>query len=265
MADQAPDAFQNAPAPAPALEPSTPPVTPEPDPAPQSTGTEFFDSLVGDGRKFDGKEALAKGKIESDQFIDQLQSELKGLRTELDTRATAEETVEKLLKEREPTPANEGVTTPSPQPMSEKDIAELVKQTIETTRTAETEQSNIAKADKVMEVKFGEKRAEWLAGEATKLGVTVAFLQNIAAASPDLFLKTVGLDEKAPAPQGATSGGSVNTEALITNPHSSGPTEGTFKWYEAQRKENPRAFWKPEVQNRLMKHRTEMGEDAFYA
>jgi len=262
MVDQTSTAFGDSiqTVPAPTLEPSD-----LSDPAPLTTGTELFDSLVGDGKKFSSNESLAKGKIESDQFIDQLQSENKGLRGELDRRMTAEDTVDKLLQEQEQrsTQQDEGVTTPSPQ-MSEQDITELVKQTIVTTRTAETEQNNVLEADKALEDRFGDRRAEWLQTKAGELGVGLTFLQSIAAASPKLFLTTVGLD-RSPEGQGGIGQGSVNTEALNANPVSTSPAEGTFKWYEELRKENPRGFFKPEIQQRLMKDRTEMGEDKFYA
>ena len=221
----------------------------------------FSELLVGEGRKFQDTEALAKGKYESDQFVDQLQSENKGLREELDRRVTAEDTVDKLLQERS-TQQQEGVTTPSPQ-MSEQDITELVKQTIVTTRTAETEQNNISEADKAMEDRFGDKRAEWLSTKAAELGVGISFLQSIAAASPRLFLTTVGLD-KAPEGQGSVQAGSINTEALNVNPISVGAKQGTFKWYEEQRKADPRKFWDPKTQQQLMKDATDKGE-AFYA
>jgi|TARA_Y100000296_G_scaffold80058_1_gene104902 hypothetical protein len=243
---------------------TTPQEPSEETPAQEPTNPSFRDLLVGDGKKFSDDEALAKGKYESDQFVEQLQSENKGLREELDRRITTEDTVDKLLQERQSTQQQEGVTTPSPQ-MSEQDIAELVKQTIETTRTAEAEQNNISQADKAMEDRFGDKRAEWLAGKATELGVGIAFLQSIAAASPKLFLTTVGLEGQTPKGQGGVSQGSTNTEALNANPVSPGTTPGTFKWYEEQRKANPRGFWAPETQQQLMKDRTEKGEEAFYA
>ena len=234
-------------------------------PAQEPTNPSFRDLLVGDGKKFVNDEALAKGKYESDQFVEQLQSENKGLRSELDRRVTAEETVDKLLQEQEQrsTQQDEGVTTPSPQ-MSEEDITELVKQTIVTTRTAEAEQNNVLEADRALEDRFGDRRAEWLQTKAGELGVGVTFLQSIAAASPKLFLATVGLD-RPPEGQGGIGQGSVNTEALSANPMSTSPNEGTFKWYEELRKANPRGFFKPEIQQRLMKDRTEMGEEKFYA
>jgi len=250
MADQAATAF--------VTEPSNP------DPAaPTADNPKFYDMLVGEGKKFEGQEALAKGKYESDTYIEQLQSELKGLRTELDTRVAAEESVDRLMQERQSTQQREEVPASSPQ-MSQQDITELVKQTLVTTRTAETEQNNIDEADKALEVRFGDKRAEWLTSKAAELGVGRDFLQSIAATSPSLFYTTVGLD-KAPAGQGNTSAGSINTEALNANPVSTGAVPGTMKHYEAMRKENPRSFWQPHIQQQLMKNRTEMGEEKFYS
>jgi hypothetical protein len=227
------------------------------------TASAFTDTLVGEGKKFADTEALARGKYEADQFVDQLQSENKGLREELDKRVTAEETVDRLIQERSQA-AQEGVTTPSPQ-MSEEGIAELVKQTLHTERSAEVESNNILQADKVMQDRFGEKRAEWLASKAQELGVGVSFLQSIAATSPKLFLTTVGLEGSTTQGQGTVSSGSVNTDALQATPHSQGATPGTMKYYEEMRKANPRTFWQPKIQQQLMRDRTELGEEKFYA
>jgi len=229
------------------------------------TANAFTDTLVGEGKKFADTEALAKGKYEADQFVEQLQSENKGLREELDRRVTAEETVDKLIQERTTQAANnEGVTTPSPQ-ISQEGIAELVKQTMETQKSSEVESSNIQQADQVMADRFGEKRGEWLASKAKELGVGISFLQSIAATSPTTFLKTVGLDSSAPSGTGTVPSGNVNTDALNTTPHSQGATPGTMKYYEEMRKSDPRSFWAPKIQQQLMKDRMEQGEEKFYA
>jgi len=58
--------------------------------------TSVTDTLVGEGKKFASIEALAAGKAESDKFIEQLQGELKGLRTDLDKRLSQEEILEEI-------------------------------------------------------------------------------------------------------------------------------------------------------------------------
>tara|TARA_R110000823_G_scaffold310282_2_gene435125 strand:+ start:327 stop:1076 length:750 start_codon:yes stop_codon:yes gene_type:complete len=227
------------------------------------TANAFTDTLVGEGKKFADTEALAKGKYEADQFVEQLQSENKGLREELDKRATAEDTVDKLIQERTQAAAHEGVTTPSQQ-ISQEGIAELVKQTMQSQKSADVEQNNILQADKAMEDRFGEKKAEWLNSKAKELGVGITFLQSIAAASPTTFLKTVGLDNLSQG-QGTVPSGSINTEALSSTPHSQGATPGTMAYYEGLRKADPRKFWQPKIQQALMKDRIDMGEEKFYA
>src|SRR4029450_8159059 len=56
----------------------------------------YLEELVGEGKKFKTPEDLARGKAESDSFIERLQKELHGLRNELKSRLQLEEVVDRI-------------------------------------------------------------------------------------------------------------------------------------------------------------------------
>tara|TARA_R110000823_G_scaffold67662_2_gene157597 strand:+ start:2980 stop:3723 length:744 start_codon:yes stop_codon:yes gene_type:complete len=228
---------------------------------PEQSQAGVLETLVGEGKKFSNNEDLAKGKAESDSFIEQLQTELQGLRGELDKRMTSEDVLAKIREENAKSSAAEGNTTPS---LGKDDVAELVKQTLESTRTEETMNLNLGKVDQELLNKFGEKAGEWLASKSQELGVSVDFLADVAKTSPSAFFNTVGLNTETNTNASVTQS-SVNTESLAHNNQATAIKAGTKRSYDELRKSDPRKYWSPEVQNDLFKSRQELGAEAFYA
>ena len=66
----------------------------------EETQTSELADLVGEGKKFATVEDLAKGKQESDRFIEQLQGELSGLREDLGKRMTSEQVLEEINRQK---------------------------------------------------------------------------------------------------------------------------------------------------------------------
>jgi hypothetical protein len=235
--------------------------------APQETTQEqqqqasAFESLVGEDKKFKSPEDLAKGKMESDQFIEQLKKEQAELREELSKRLTSEEVLEKIREANQQQGQSQGDNT-SPQ-LSEERLSELVKKSLESTRTEETKLNNVQSVDQQLVNQFGDKAGEWLVNKAKDLGVSVNFLQDVASTSPQAFFNTVGLNQTNLGKASVTQG-SVNTTVMSQVNTAGQPQHGTKKFYDQLRKENPRKYWTPEVQNQLFKSRQELG-DKFYS
>ena len=230
-----------------------PAAAPAPAPATPPTPT-LVDELVGEGKKFDSVEALAKGKKEADEHIINLQREQKELREELDKRLSAEDTAARL---QEKTKNSQENTTQA----SASEVSDLVKKTIQEMTDKERSEANINKADAVLAEKYGEKRAEIVKAKAVELGVTIEFLEQTAATSPNAFLGMIGESMPAPAPAAAATEGSVNTDAL--SQINTGAKADTYKSFEELRRANPKEYFKPETQNRMMKLAAEQGE-SFY-
>jgi|TARA_R110002012_G_C11664243_1_gene612513 hypothetical protein len=222
-----------------------------------------FNTLVGDERKFKTAEDLAKGKLEADNFIDQLKSELSGLREELDKRLTSEEVLAKIQEEsRNSVQQEKENTTPS---LSEDKVEELVKKTLESTRSEETKQENLKAVDNKLVGMFGDKAGNWLVNKSQELGVNPGFLEDVAKTSPSAFFNTVGLTESDIQKKSSVTTSSINTESLENVTQTQMAQVGTKKYYDAIRKENPRKYWTPEIQNQILASREELGSEKFYA
>jgi hypothetical protein len=63
-----------------------------------TTNVNPLEALVGEGKKFKTAEDLARGKLEADNFVKQLQTELATLREDLNGRIKLEEFMDRLEK-----------------------------------------------------------------------------------------------------------------------------------------------------------------------
>src|SRR5690242_15072647 len=104
--------------------------------------------LVGEGKKFKTPQDLAKGKMESDKFIVQLQKEQAALREELNKRLSVEEFVEKMNKAPAPsasTPPNQGTEERDLQNtanLTPEQVSKLVQETFEKQKQEDARAAN---------------------------------------------------------------------------------------------------------------------------
>jgi len=221
----------------------------------QTTGS--VEELVGEGKKFATVEDLAKGKAEADIFIEQLKKEQAELRSDLDQRLSAQDLLEEIRKEREAqlsssnTPA-EGNTTPS---LGQDDIASLVKDTVKQMGVQETSEQNILIVDQKMKELFGDRAQEVMLQKAKENEVSVDFLKDAAAKSPKAFFNVLGLSNQKTATPSMTQG-TVDMSSTMSKDNSG----NSWQDYEVMRKENPKMYWKPETQIRLLKAKQDQGE-----
>ena len=229
--------------PAPVVAPVAPAPVPAPAPAPV-VASPVRDSLVGEGKKFTSDEEMAKGKVESDAFIIKLQNEQAELREELDKRLSAEETLARIQETSKT--SNENTSQ-----VSADNVTDLVKQTVQQMSEDETAKVNVMKADSILAAKYGDKRGEVVAAKAKELGVTLEFLEDTAAKSPSAFLGMMGETTPAQPTPNAAVNGSVNTDAM--SQVNAGPKDDSYASFETLRKENPKEYFKPETQNKMLR------------
>lgn len=221
-----------------------------------------LETLVGDGRKFSSVDELAKAKLESDRFIEQLKAENAGLREDLSKRQSLEELVtqarESLFTQQ---PANtdnqpdaiEPNTTPQEEQKavtSDDELLERIRAVTAQERERETRSANLNTVRGRLNELYGEKSEEVLKRRAEELGLGIDFLTEVAAKSPKAFFTTLGVEAPAKAPSTAPNRSEVNTEAL-NNANSGAAKEGTWQWYEELRKTNPTLYWQPKIQRKL--------------
>lgn len=185
---------------------------------------------------------VEKRLADKDSFIDQLKSENKELREELDKRLAVEEAVKSGTSEKQ-TPID----------------VQTIKSVMQEISSDERRTLNLKSTqDKMVEL-FGsvEKANEVTAQKAQELGVSVSWLGDIAKTSPDSFMSLVAGDKKVEPAQNS------NPKSTVTMTTSSEAERGTKAYYDNLRRSDPRKYFLPETQIQLLKDRKEKGE-AFY-
>lgn len=168
--------------------------------------------LVGEGKKFATIEELAKGKLEADAFIEQLQNENKLTRqqiAELEQKKAKEASVADLVDAVKQ--ANSKADEEGNQPISEDALSKMVREIMEGESEAQTKASNRAKANKaVLDKVDGDVEAakSYVAEKAKELGTSVERLQTLSEDSPTAFLKLI---------EAQPNTGSQSTSALPGN------------------------------------------------
>lgn len=229
------------------------PVTPNPE-----TPTEinsYQDHLVGDGKKFQTTEDLAKGKFESDQYIERLLREQEELRTDLNTRLTLEELLAKREAEQASNPPGtppEGERTPiddvnhGASNLDPNEIANLVKQSLTQEQQQNARASNMAQAAEALKERWGPNYVETLRQRGRELGMTEDALDNLASESPRAFTSLV-LGERKKVQDGSAPVSSVS----VTTTNASTVPGRDMKYFKELRKTDPRTYWSSRVQNEM--------------
>ena len=228
----------------------------------QDTGTnvqnadQTFNQSVGEGKQYATQEDLAKGKLEADQFIEQLKTENKELREDISKRPTLDDVrdIMKLQDESQNATSSE---------LDEEALNKIVDSRFENIQLKKTASGNIKESSDKMVSLYGAKANEQVAKKAEELGVTVEYLQDQAARSPAMFYSIMGVSEDASTQTvaGNQTAQGQNTEQFNKTQH--GTKEGTWGYYEELRKEDPKKYFSPKVQNEMFQMRKEKSAD-FY-
>jgi hypothetical protein len=237
-----------------------------PAPAEATPTTEsFVAKLVQErGEQWSDPEAIAKGKIEADQHIKNLETQLAEMRKDLEKQDYAKSLLEQVQNK-----AGEA-TTPTPAPSTENggetnpnttaetpDIQSLVEEALKAREAKQTVDQNVAQVDAALTEKFGTDAAKVVADKASALGLSLDRLKGLAAESPSAFMALVGEAPLAPTPVSPTS--SVNTQSESFN----GNTAKGFAHFQQMRRDNPKQYYSPAVQREMIAMRDKMGDTFF--
>jgi hypothetical protein len=220
------------------------------DPATVEQATQsIVETLVGEGRKFKDVEALAKGKLESDQFIERITNENAAMRKDMEALQLL---VKDTLGARGNQPAPSQPTGASVDP---SDLSELIRNEITQTRQKEAAQSNLVEADRVLVAHYGtkEQAQKAITEKARELGMPVSWMTESAARNPKALYTLLGLGEPTKQPVTPSSKPTVNTDAANFAPTGAGSKVGTKEYYDAMRRENPSLYWNPRTQQEIHK------------
>lgn len=212
------------------------------------TPSSALDNLVGEGKKFKDVEALARGKAESDVFIENLKREMDGMREDLSSLLNSRDVLEQIKKEKGTGSTFTG-NTPS---LKAEDISRLIQQEMSAVEKQRTAQQNIEVANNKLKEIYGDQAKQKIEDKARELGVGVDFLRDTASKSPTAFYNLVGVAQsQKPQPQQQPSmKQAVNTAGLGNI--STGEDENSWSYWNKMRRENPTAYWSLDMHKRRM-------------
>lgn len=230
----------------------------------QTEGSFLAKLVEAKGENWRDPEVLAKGKLESDNYIKELERQI----AELKEDVTKEDYAEKILQTiREkaaasntafdslPNKDNVGTQeTGTPQPnLSEEDLKSLVEKTLQERESKATVEQNLATVDAELSEKFGTEAATVVKNKAKELGMSLERLKEIAEESPTAFFALLGEQRKAFNP---VVNGTVKTEGTNFTQNA----ERDWAYYQKLRKENKSLYYSPKTQQQLMADRLRLGD-----
>jgi len=215
------------------------------------------------GDNWKDPEVLAKGKLEADSHIEQLERQLSEMKEDLGKQDYAKQLLDELQnKAADPTTANaampnnntggtsEGNTNPS---LSEDDLKSLVEKTLSAREKDGLVKQNLSIVDQELEKSYGTEAKATVQKKADELGISIERMQEIAAESPNAFFSLIGEPKKNFNPMVQ---GSVRTEGV--NMQTS--TERNWAHYQNLRRSNPNEYYTPKVQQQLMEDKMRLGD-----
>lgn len=212
--------------------------------------------LVGSGKKFETAEELAKGKLDSDTFINRLLDEqrdrdktIQELQEQLNSTKTQGE-LDKLRNELSQRPTGEETKEVTPSQLSPEDLESMIEASVTKREAQASTKANLYQTNEALKSHFGdtEKATEAVRKRVEELGITVEDLTKMAGRSPKAALALVAGEQSAPS--GDLSKRSSISAAAIVDGVSQTPTKETF---DKLRRENPKQYYSPAVQQQIFK------------
>lgn len=228
----------------------------------QTNNESFVQRLVKEkGEQWGDPEVIAKGKLEADQFIADLQAQLDGMREDLNKQEYAKELLTKLQEKAPPTAGGKpedksGGSTQDNTSLSASDIERLIEQTLTAREQTMTANQRLTEVDSKMTEMFGTEAHNIVVAKAKELGMTVERMKEIASESPNAFFSLIGEAPKQQTNQ--TPKSTLNTAAGFTS-----TSERNFAYYQEMRRKKPSEFWSVKVQREMLEDRKRLG-DKFY-
>lgn len=255
--------FQNTPA----------PNSGEGDPSAQSGA---YDQLVGPGKKYSSVEALAKGALEKDAFIETLKRETSELRQEIKSRLSLEEFLAKSQqKQPEQIPPlssghNQGADEQGVEEkqknavtaLEQGEVQRLVREALAQEQSKAARAANLNASREELKKVFGEDYGPHLTSRAQDLGLDQAFVEEIATRSPRALLALLGEapktnDKFVTPPQTTRNSPTSNAGSMTTN------GVRNEKYWAEFRRTNLKEYMKPHNQVQRHKDAQALGEKFF--
>ena len=213
------------------------------------------------GENWKDPEVLAKGKLEADGYIKNLEDQLGQMREDLKKQEYQAQILDQLQNKAteatavKPEVSNnngsttEGNTKPT---LSEEDLKSLVEQTLNQREIDSTVSNNLKLVDEELEKSYGTEAQAKIQEKAQELGMSMERIKEIAAESPNAFFALIGEPKKTFSPRVQ---GSVRTEGV----NMQASAERDWSYYQKLRRENRNLYYTPKIQQQLMEDKSRLG------
>lgn len=220
---------------------------------------DYVAQLVGDGKKFKDANALAKGKMQADLFVQKLLAEKRDLEARLTNTQSVEDLI-KSLKNDPPSPNPGEVRRPNEVTgTNPEDIQRIVQETVAAREEEAKKTRNLSEVTETLKSQFGDNYVAALEERTKDLGVGKTFLDDLAKTNPKAFLKLVGVETKKEPPMSVFTppNSRINTGATVQTVSG----EKTYSYYEKIRKSDPATY--RSLQSEMFSQAARLGDD-FY-
>lgn len=213
------------------------------------------------GENFRDIQTLAKSKLESDNYIKELERQLKEMRDDQSKDEYSKKLLEVLqnkgsnftndnpAKPKDTGNANQDDTKPL---ISEDVVKTLVEQHLTEREKTNTVKQNISTVEKTLEERYGTQAKETVEKKAAELGMSMGRMMELAGESPTAFLTLIGEAKKNSNP---IVNGTINTQSV----GNTNPQERNWAWYQKLRRENKALYYRPETQQQLFQDKMRLG------
>lgn len=230
------------------------------DPFASASEPNYLEELVGEGKKFATAADLAKGKFHADTMIETLKAEITALKANNANGMNVEALMNEIKKlQSGTTQENEGQPPAQTEtnPPAQTNIEDLVLQTLEKERAKQATLSNKQTVINKMNEVWGADAPKELKKTADRLGVSVEYLNTVAAQSAPVFFQLTGLNADRSVPSGTT----VPTSKVAVGVETSKKRDAAY--YRELKKNNPSLYKSQQVQVQMHKDALALGEDYF--
>ena len=228
-------------------------------------GQSFVKELVeARGEHWSDPEVIAKGKLEADVYVRQLERQVEELREDLGKQTKATTLLELLQEGSLEAPTSkpemlqeEGDTSKndtSSETSDEDRLKSLVEQTLTQREQSATAEQNKASVAEALRNSYGNEADKAIEAKVKELGVSKNRLMELAAESPSAFMALMGEVSK---PVRNLANSSVRTEGSNLKPSG----ERDFQYYQRLRRENRSAYYEPKIQQQMFEDAKRLGSN----
>lgn len=226
---------------------------------------DYYDSLVGENKKFKDAKELAKGKYISDNYILTLESQLDQMRKDYLTekeqnvaRAKMEDLLDRLEKRQIETPnAQPIVVEPKTPSIKKEEIESLVDTRIQQRETTRKENDNFNFVKQKLAEKWGSNYSHQLSQHMADLDITEDYINREARSNPKALLRTLGIQDVSPTqdpfrvpPRSVQNTSNFKPQVEVKN----------WDYWQKMKKDDPKKYYMPQTNVEMHRAALELGE-----